>query len=79
MGNGLPPQGFDLGGISGGPLLIPMDTDGVWNFYLGGVISEAHTSRAYETVVSVPAHFIAEDGTIRAEGSIPVRHAISAT
>jgi len=56
MGRGLPPRGFDLGGISGGPLLIPMDTDGVWNFYLGGVIAEAHTSRDYETVVSVPAH-----------------------
>jgi hypothetical protein len=77
-GHGLPPKGFDLGGISGGPLLIPMDSDGVWDFYLGGVISEAHT-RDYETVVSVPAHFIAWDGTINPEGSIPVRHGIPAT
>jgi hypothetical protein len=78
IGHGLPPRGFDLGGISGGPLLIPMDDDGVWNFYLGGVISEAHTSRDYETVVSVPAHFIAWDGTIRPESSAPVRHAVPA-
>jgi hypothetical protein len=78
-GHGLPPRGFDLGGISGGPLLMPMDTDGIWDFYLGGVISEAHTSRDYETVVSVPAHFIALDGTIRPEGSAPIRHAVPAT
>jgi hypothetical protein len=77
MGHGLPPLGFDIGGISGGPLLIPMDIDGVWNFHLGGVISEAHTT-GYETVVSVPAHFIASDGTI-AEQSAPVQHAIPAS
>jgi hypothetical protein len=76
-GCGLPPRGFDLGGISGGPLLIPMDADGVWNFYLGGVISEA-PSRDYETVISVPAHFIAWDGTIR-ERSAPLQHAVPAT
>jgi hypothetical protein len=79
IGHGLPPRGFDLGGISGGPLLIPMDVDGIWNFSLGGVISEAHTSPHYETVVSTPAHFIAWDGTIRAEGSAPVWHAVPAT
>jgi hypothetical protein len=77
-GHGLPPRGFDLGGISGGPMLIPMDTNGVWNVYLGGVISEAH-SRDYESVVSVPAHFISWNGTIQQEGSAPIRHAVPAT
>lgn len=74
VGHGLPPQGLDLGGISGGPLLIPIDNDGVWDFYVGGVISEAQTSLDYETVVSVPAHFIAPDGTIHDGRSAPVRH-----
>jgi hypothetical protein len=78
MGHGLPPRGFDLGGISGGPMLIPMDTEGIWNFYLGGVISEA-SSRDFETVVSVPAHFIAWDGTIHTQGSVSLRHAVPAT
>jgi hypothetical protein len=79
MGRGLPPRGFDLGGLSGGPLLIPIENEGVWNLFLGGVISEAHSSHDYETVVSVPAHFIAWDGSIRSEGSAPIRHAIPAT
>jgi hypothetical protein len=79
LGHGLPPQGLDLGGISGGPLLIPMDQDGVWWFHLGGVISEAHTSKDYETVVGVPAHFIAPDGTINDQRSAPIRHAVRAT
>jgi hypothetical protein len=56
-----------------------MDTDGVWNLYLGGVISEAHTSHDYETIVSVPAHFITWDGAIRSEDSVFVRQAIPAT
>lgn len=75
MGRGLPPKGFDLGGISGGPLLMPMDTDGSWNLYLGGVISEA-PSKDFETVVSVPAHFIAADGKINDERSSPIRHVV---
>jgi hypothetical protein len=77
LGNGLPPRGFDLGGISGGPLLMPMEVDGVWNLHLAGVISEARTSRDYETVVSIPAHFIAADGSIN-ERSAPVRQAVKA-
>jgi hypothetical protein len=55
-----------------------MELDGIWNLHLGGVISEAHTSLNYETVVSVPAHFIAPDGSIYPEDSAPVRHAIRA-
>ncbi len=78
-GLGLPPQGYDLGGISGGPLLMAMDDDGAWSFHLAGVISEAQTSINYETVVSTPAHFIAPDGSIYDERSAPVRHAVRAT
>jgi hypothetical protein len=78
-GRGLPPRGFKLGGLSGGPLLIPLDTDGVWDFNLGGVISEApRSSLGYETLVVEPAHFIAPDGTIYSENSAPIRHAVPA-
>ncbi len=77
-GLGFPPQGYDLGGISGGPLMMAMDKDGVWSFQLAGVISEAKTSMDYETVVSTPAHFIALDGHIYDERSAPIRHAIPA-
>lgn len=75
-GQRLPPRGLRLGGISGGGLLIPMEREGVWDWYLGGVISEARASEEYETVVSVPAHFIAPDGTIYDKRSVPVRHAV---
>jgi hypothetical protein len=76
MGNGLPPRELDLGGISGGPLLMPMEADGSWSLQLAGVISEA-PSAGFETIVSVPAHFIASDGTIY-DRSAPVRHAVPA-
>jgi hypothetical protein len=75
IGRGLPPEGFHLGGISGGPLLLPMEADGTWSMSLGGVVSEA-ASQGFETVVSVPAHFIAADGTINDERSAPIRFAI---
>jgi hypothetical protein len=77
MGHGLPAEGLDLGGISGGPLLMPMETGGSWSLQLAGVVSEA-PSGSFETVVSVPAHFIASDGTIYDERSAPVRHAVPA-
>jgi hypothetical protein len=77
MGRGLPPKNLDLGGISGGPALMPMETEGCWTLQLAGVVSEAPSSQ-FETVVSVPAHFIAADGTIYDERSAPVRHAVPA-
>jgi hypothetical protein len=75
MGRGLIPEGFDLGGISGGPLLLPMEAHGSWSMSVGGVISEA-PSRGFETVVSTPAHFIAVDGTINDGRSAPVLFAV---
>jgi hypothetical protein len=59
----LPALGADLGGISGGPVLLPLDDgDGVFNFYLAGIITQAHQS--FETIVSIRSHFINRDGTI---------------
>jgi hypothetical protein len=75
-GYGRIPPGFDLGGISGGPLLLPIERDGAWTMSLGGVISEA-PSRDIETVVAVPAHFIAADGTMNPR-SMPIRFASKA-
>jgi hypothetical protein len=77
LGNGLPSEGCDLGGISGGPLLLPMETGGTWSMVLGGVISEAQ-SVGFETVVSVPAHFIAADGAVNDKRSAPIRFAMKA-
>jgi len=62
---GLPPPGLDLGGMSGGPILLPLDDgDGVWHLFLGGTITEALASPDHETVVAVRAHFINSDGSI---------------
>jgi hypothetical protein len=64
-GFSMPPPGAELGGISGGPLLLPLDNaEGLWNLYLGGVICQAQTSTHYETVAAVRAHFINVDGSI---------------
>jgi hypothetical protein len=63
-GSGLPPQGYDLGGVSGGPMLLPTLTDHgiVWRF--GGVIVEAAAGKLFEQVVAVRATFIHPDGRI---------------
>jgi hypothetical protein len=64
-GRRIPPLGSDLGGLSGGPVLLPLGTEeGVWHYCLGGVISQAQTSADFETIVAVRAHFINPDGTI---------------
>jgi hypothetical protein len=53
------PRGMDMGGMSGGPLLLPLGTEeGEWHFCLGGVICEAISGTDFETVVAVRAHFI---------------------
>lgn len=76
-GRGLPAQGLDLGGISGGPLLLPMEIEGAWYLQLAGVVSEA-PSGSFETIVSVPAHFIGTDGVVLDQRSAPIRHAVPA-
>lgn len=67
-GSGLPPQGYDIGGVSGGPLLMPTlvregPVEGVvWRF--AGVIVEAAMGDMFEQVVAVRAHYIQPDGRI---------------
>lgn len=59
------PLGMDMGGMSGGPLLLPLGNEqGEWRYCLGGVISEARSGTDFETVVAVRAHFINPDGSI---------------
>lgn len=38
MGTGLPPENFDFGGISGGPMLTVVEGNGLRSWRLGGVI-----------------------------------------
>ena len=63
-GLGLPPVGYDLGGVSGGPMLQPIYVDGVWGWRLVGVISEAIMVEEFERITAVRAHFILPDGRI---------------
>jgi hypothetical protein len=67
-GHGLPPQGYDIGGISGGPMLMPTlvrqdDIEGViWR--LAGVIVEAARGDLFDQVVAVRSTYIQHDGKI---------------
>jgi hypothetical protein len=68
-GTGLPPVGYGLGGISGGPLLVPDFRDGAWMWRLGGVIAQATEERPpdevlVEMVVAHRAEYIQADGTL---------------
>lgn len=74
----LPPEGLDLGGMSGGPVLMLTEKDNDWSYIIGGVISEMPQSRDYELIIAEPAHFIAPDGTILDERSAPLRHYVPA-
>jgi len=69
QGTGLPPKGCGLGGISGGPLLVPDYREGGWTWRLGGVISQATQERPpeeviFEMVVAHRAEYIQPDGTL---------------
>lgn len=63
-GEGLPPPDYNLGGISGGPLLVPFYQHGRWTWRLGGVISEAIMKGTNEVVVATRAHHIGSTGRI---------------
>jgi hypothetical protein len=63
-GLGLPPVGYDLGGVSGGPMLRPVFVDGAWSWRLVGVISEAISVEDFERVVAERSHFILPNGRI---------------
>jgi hypothetical protein len=61
-GERLPPELSDIGGLSGGPLLLPQETkNGEWRLTLAAVISNG----AFGSIVhATRAHFIQEDGSI---------------
>ena len=61
---GLPPEGYNLGGISGGPMLQPVFQDGRWGWRLAGVLSEAVAVQGFERITAVRAHFILPDGRL---------------
>ena len=61
---GLPPEGYDLGGVSGGPMLQPVFQNGVWCWRLVGVLSEAVAVQGFERITAVRAHFILPDGRL---------------
>jgi hypothetical protein len=67
-GSGLPPVGYDIGGVSGGPMLMPTlvrggDIDGiVWRF--AGVVVQAAAGELFEQVVAVRGDYIQPDGRI---------------
>ena len=63
-GLGLPPVGYDLGGVSGGPMLKPIFVDGAWTWRLVGVISEAKSIEGFERVTAERAHFINPSGKL---------------
>ncbi len=63
-GLGLPLPGFDLGGVSGGPLLVPTFINDQWTWRLAGVVSEAQMHREYEAIIAERAHFILPNGRI---------------
>jgi len=68
-GDGLPPKGYGLGGISGGPLLVPLYQNNAWAWRLAGVISQATEERRpedviFESVVAHRAEYIQPDGTL---------------
>lgn len=57
-----PPVGYDIGGMSGGPVLTMIDS-GVLSWRLGGVIAEGQP--ATDTMIAERADVIRSDGRIR--------------
>jgi hypothetical protein len=63
VGGGLPPRGFDMSGMSGGPVIAVMENSLVVSWNLAGVIYECGTN--FEITKAVRADLIGEDGTTR--------------
>lgn len=64
-GQGLPPIGHHIGGVSGGPLLIPtLEARGI-RWRVGGVIVQAAPGDLFEQVVAVRADYILPDGRLQ--------------
>jgi hypothetical protein len=72
MGLGLPPERFDFGGISGGPMLSVIERNHIRSWALAGVIyegpnpstEEGKSIPGFETIKARRADFIRPDGTI---------------
>lgn len=62
---GLPPIGHDIGGISGGPFLIPTLEASSIRWQVGGVIVQAATGELFEQVIAVRADYILPDGRLQ--------------
>ena len=64
FGNGFPDDGYDLGGISGAPVLIVEESEaGILSWRLGGVVYNASNVLG-EIMLAHHAKFIAEDGKL---------------
>ena len=65
LGAELPPQNIDIGGMSGGPIAVHMNTPvGSTCWFLSAVITEGHQAQAYDIIHGARADWINDDGTI---------------
>jgi hypothetical protein len=62
MGKGLPPPGYDLGGLSGGPVAVLLESGGIMFWSLSGVIYECSSS--FQIVKAARADIVGADGAI---------------
>lgn len=72
LGGGIPPENFDFGGMSGGPMLSVIETGGIRSWSLAGVIYEgpnpspdvAQAISGLEIIRARRAHFILPNGQL---------------
>jgi hypothetical protein len=72
LGGGIPPENFDFGGMSGGPMLSVIETGSIRSWSLAGVIyegpnparDEAQAIAGLEIIRARRAHFILPDGQL---------------
>jgi hypothetical protein len=57
------PEGYDIGGVSGGPLMTMVDSANLCYWRLGGVMTEFSTS--LEIFYATRADFILSNGTLK--------------
>jgi hypothetical protein len=63
LGKGLPLPGYDLAGMSGGPMAILVETRaGIVKWQLAGIIYECHPT--FEILKAARADSIHDDGTV---------------
>lgn len=75
MGLGLPPENFDFGGMSGGPMLSVVERNGLRSWQLAGVIYQGPNTEigedaitGLEVIRARRAHFIMPDGSLDLPG-----------